>query len=93
MVFGFKDMLDLIYVSVPYLEDLPNPLDPSLEQIPIDNIFQFLSNPVILLAILSYIYLELAFQINYTYTVTKPSLERSLRLDAQLHVMALLPIH
>ena len=87
MVFGLKDMLDLIYVSIPYFEDLPNPLDPSLEQIPIDNIFQFLSNPVILLAILSYIYLELAFQINYTYTVTKPSLERSLRLDAQLHVL------
>jgi len=87
MVFGLKDMLDLFYVSVPYLEDLPNPLDPSLEQIPIDNIFQFLSNPVILLAILSYIYLELAFQINYTYTVTKPSLERRLRLDAQLHVL------
>ena len=87
MVFGFKDMLDLFYVSVPYLENLPNPLDPSLEQIPIDNIFQFFSSPVILLAILSYIYLELAFQINYTYTVTKPSLERRLRLDAQLHIL------
>ncbi|MHA1459913.1 MAG: hypothetical protein ACTSO8_00375 [Promethearchaeota archaeon] len=87
MVFGLKDMLDLFYVSIPYLEDLPNPLDPSLEQIPIDNIFQFFSSPVILLAIVSYIYLELAFQINYTYTVTKPSLERKLRLEAQLRVL------
>jgi hypothetical protein len=88
MVFGLKDMLDLFYVSISYLEDLPNPLDlSSLEQIPIDNIFQFLSSPVILLAIVAYIYLELAFQINYTYTVTKPSLERRLRLEAQLHIL------
>ncbi|MBY8987051.1 MAG: hypothetical protein KGD61_01240 [Candidatus Lokiarchaeota archaeon] len=87
MVFGLKDMLDLFYVNISYLEGLPNPLDPSLEQIPIDNIFQFFSSPVILLAIVSYIYLELAFQINYTYTVTKPSLERRLRLEAQLHVL------
>jgi hypothetical protein len=87
MVFGLKDMLELFYVSLPNLEGLPNPLDPSLEQIPIDDIFQFFSSPVILLAIVSYIYLELAFQINYTYTVTKPSLERRLRLEAQLHIL------
>ncbi|NVM17810.1 MAG: hypothetical protein HWN80_08840 [Candidatus Lokiarchaeota archaeon] len=87
MVFGLKDMLDLFYFSIPYLEGLPNPLDPSLKQIPIDNIFQFFGSPVILLAIVSYIYLELAFQINYTYTVTKPSFERRLRLEAQLHIL------
>ena len=87
IVFGLKDMLDLFYVSIPYLEGLPYPLDPSLEQIPIDNIFQFFGSPVILLAIVSYIYLELAFQINYTYTVTRPSFERRLRLEAQLHVL------
>jgi hypothetical protein len=88
MVFGLKDMLDLFYINIPYLEGLPNPLDlVSLEQIPIDNIFQFFSSPVILLAIVAYIYLELAFQINYTYTVTRPSLERKLRLEAQLHIL------
>ncbi|GAG99152.1 unnamed protein product, partial [marine sediment metagenome] len=88
MVFGLKDMLDLFYINIPYLEGLPNPLDlGSLEQIPIDNIFQFFSSPVILLAIVAYIYLELAFQINYTYTVTRPSLERKLRLEAQLHIL------
>ena len=87
MVFGLKDMLDLFYINIPYLEGLPNPLDPSLEQIPIDNIFLFFSSPVILLAIVAYIYLELAFQINYTYTVTRPSLERRLRLEAQLHIL------
>jgi len=87
MVFGLKDMLALFSVSLPELEGLPNPLDPSLEQIPIDNIFLFFSSPVILLAIVSYIYLELAFQINYTYTVTKPSLERKLRLEAQLLIL------
>jgi len=87
MVFGLKEMLDLFYISIPYLEGLPNPLDPSLQQIPIDNIFQFFSSPVILLAMISYIYLELAFQINYTFTVTRPSLERRLRLEAQLQVL------
>jgi len=87
MVFGFKDMLELFNITNPYLEDLPYPLDPSLEVIPIDNIFQFFASPVILLAIASYIYLEMAFQINYTFTVTKPSLERSHRLEAQLSVL------
>ena len=87
MVFGFKDMLELFNITLPYLEDLPYPLDPSLEVIPIDNIFQFFASPVILLAIASYIYLEMAFQINYTFTVTKPSLERSYRLEAQLSVL------
>jgi len=87
MVFGFKDMLELFNLTIPYLEDLPYPLDPSLEVIPIDNLFQFFASPVILLAIASYIYLEMAFQINYTFTVTKPSLERSYRLEAQLGVL------
>ena len=87
MVFGFKDMLELFNITIPYLEDIPYPLDPSLEVIPIDNIFQFFASPVILLAITSYIYLEMAFQINYTFTVTKPSLERSYRLEAQLSVL------
>jgi len=87
MVFGFKEMLELFNLTLPYLEDLPYPLDPSLEVIPIDNIFQFFASPVILLAITSYIYLEMAFQINYTFTVTKPSLERSNRLETQLKVL------
>ena len=87
MVFGFKDMLDLFNMSIQYLEDLPYPLDISLEQIPIDDVFQFFASPVILLAITSYIYLEMAFQINYTYIVTKPSLERSHRLEAQLTIL------
>ena len=87
MVFGFKDMLDLFNVYIQYLEELPYPLDISLVEIPIDNVFLFFSSPVILLAITSYIYLEMAFQINYTYTVTKPSLERSHRLEAQLTIL------
>jgi len=43
---------------------------------------------MILFAIISYIYLEIAFQINYADTVTKPSLERSDRLEAQLNILA-----
>ena len=84
---GLKDMLELLYIHIGYLENLANPLDPSLSQIPIDNLFLFLSSPTISLAIIAYIYLEIAFQINYTDTVTKPSLQRSVRLEAQLNIL------
>jgi cell division protein FtsB len=87
MIFGFRDMLDLFYIKIDYLETLQNPLDPTFSSIPIDNFFQFLASPVILLAIVSYIYLEVAFQINYTHMVTKPSLQRSDRLEAQLEIL------
>ena len=87
MVFGFRDMLDLFNMQIPYLEDLANPLDPSLNVIPLDDIFLFFASPVILLAIISYLYLEFSFQINYTFTVTKPSMERRARLEAQLNIL------
>ncbi|TFG14918.1 MAG: hypothetical protein EU531_08775 [Promethearchaeota archaeon] len=87
IISGLKDMLNLLYIEIEYLEDLANPLDPSLSQIPIDNLFLFLASPTISLAIISYIYLEIAFQINYTDTVTKPSLQRSVRLEVQLSIL------
>ena len=87
MVFGFENMLDLLNIPVPYIQNLTNPLDIILNEIPIDDIFQFFTNPVILMAILSYIYLEISFQINYAYTVSKPSLERKDRLEAQLTIL------
>ena len=92
MITGLYDMLDLFNVHFPILTDmadpLNNPLNDSLFVIPVDNLFQFISGPVIVFAIVSYIYLELAFQINYTDIVTKPSLERTDRLEAQLNVLA-----
>ncbi len=99
MVVGLRDMLNLFLGNLPpesrpefvqyiYQMASTNPLDDSLTQIPIDNLFQFLASPVILFAIISYIYLELTFQINYADTVTKPSLERSERLEAQLNILA-----
>lgn len=87
MVFGFRDMLELFNITFEYFENLAYPLDSQFNEIPLDNVLIFLSSPVILLAILSYIYLEIAFQINYTNTVTKPSLERSDRLEAQLDIL------
>jgi len=99
MVVGLRDMLHLFlgnvspesrpeFVQYIYQMASTNPLDDSLTQIPIDNFFQFIVSPVILFAIISYIYLELAFQINYADTVTKPSLERNDRLEAQLNILA-----
>jgi hypothetical protein len=87
MVFGYNNMLDLFNISDPYINSLQNPLDPMFSVIPIDNFFQFLASPVISLAIVSYIYLELAFQINYIDTVSKPSLERRDRLESQLEIL------
>lgn len=99
MVVGLRDMLNLFLGSLPpasrpefvqyiYQMASTNPLDDSLKQIPMDNFFQFMASPVILFAIISYIYLELTFQINYADIVTKPSLERSERLEAQLNILA-----
>ncbi len=89
MIIGLKDLLDLLNFRFQYINQMAsaNPLDPILSEIPIDNFFLFISSPVILFAIISYIYLELAFQIDYTDTVTKPSLERSDRLEAQLNIL------
>ncbi|MFX0038207.1 MAG: hypothetical protein ACFFCY_04740 [Promethearchaeota archaeon] len=99
MIVGLRDMLNLFLGSLPpenrpefvayiYQMASTNPLDDSLAQIPLDNFFQFIASPVILFAIISYIYLEMTFQINYADTVTKPSLERSDRLEAQLTILA-----
>ena len=88
MVFGLRDMLNLFGLHFDYLDQMADPLDPILFEIPIDNFILFITSPVIGFAIIAYIFLELAFQINYTDTVTKPSLERSDRLEAQLNILA-----
>lgn len=87
IIFGYNDMLDLFHITDPYISSLPDPLDPAFSVIPLDNFFLFLGSPVISLAIVSYIYLELAFQINYIDTVSKPSLERRSRLESQLEIL------
>jgi len=88
IVFGLRDMLSLFSFQFDYLDQMTDPLSQSLFEIPLDNFFLFIISPAIGFAIISYIYLELAFQINYTDTVTKPSLERTARLEAQLNVLA-----
>jgi len=94
MAFGLKDMLELFGITnLPYLNNLPNPVNTSLTELPMDNLFQFFGSPIASLAIVSYIYLELSFQINYTDLVTKPSLERSDRLEAQLSILQRESVH
>ena len=88
MVEGLRKMLLLLTLEFQYLEDMINPLSPTLSNIPLDDFFLFIINPVIVFGIISYIYLEIAFQINYTDIVTKPSLERSQRLEAQIKILA-----
>ena len=87
MVFGLRDMLDLFAIKFDFLEKLENPVSDELTNLPLDNIFRFLASPAALLAIVCYIYLEISFQINYADTVTKPSLERSDRLETQLGII------
>ena len=88
MIAGLRNMLLLFGTQLPFLEDMVDPLSPTLSDIPLNNFFLFISNPVIVFGIVSYIYLEIAFQISYTDTVTKPSLERSDRLEAQINLLA-----
>ena len=87
MVFGLRDMLDLFAIKVDFLEKLENPVSQRLTNLPLDNFFLFLVSPAALLAIICYLYLEISFQINYADTVTKPSLERSDRLETQLDIL------
>jgi len=87
MIFGLKDMFHLFNLKFKELDELVYPLSRKFKDLPLDNFFAFMASPVTLLAIMCYIYLELAFQINYTDTVTKPSLERSDRLRTQLRIL------
>ncbi len=87
MVFGLRDMLDLFAIKVDFLEELENPISQRLTKLPLDDFFLFLASPAALLAIICYIYLEISFQINYADTVTKPSIERGDRLEAQLNII------
>ncbi len=87
VIFGFRNMLNIFLVEIEYLEELQNPIDPALTALPIDDAYAFFTSRVALLAIVCYIYLELAFQINYVDIVTKPSLERGERLEGQLKIL------
>ncbi|MGV9172486.1 MAG: hypothetical protein ACOC4M_02585 [Promethearchaeia archaeon] len=87
MIFGFREMMRLFTLKVPFLEELKNPVDPRLTEIPMDDFFGFMFSAVALFAIVSYTYLEMSFQINYTNIVTKPSLEREDRLEAQIDLL------
>jgi len=100
IVFGFREMLELFNLVEPFnslgiinLSELANPLSPLFDDLPIDDFFAFLASPVALFAITGYLYLEFAFQINYIDTVTRPSLERSDRLDAQLNLLRKESVH
>lgn len=88
MVMGLRDMLNLINLQYEYLNSMADPIDPIVKDIPIDDFFAFMASPIILFGISAYIYLELSFQINYADTVTKPSIERGDRLEAQLNILA-----
>ncbi|MHA1146891.1 MAG: hypothetical protein ACTSR8_01450 [Promethearchaeota archaeon] len=87
VIFGFRDMLRLFTLRIPYFEDLENPVDPELTKLPLNDFFQFMASPIALFAIIAYIYLEVSFQIEYTDIVTKPSLERGERLEAQIRLL------
>ncbi len=100
IIFGFRDMLDLFNVveffnslGLINLNELADPLHPSMNFRPTPDILAFLLSPVAQLAISCYIYLELSFQISYIDTVTKPSLEREERLEAQISLLRKEAVH
>ncbi|TFG00500.1 MAG: hypothetical protein EU541_02035 [Promethearchaeota archaeon] len=94
IIFGFIDMLRLLNaveffnsLDIINLNELEDPLSPLFNQLPINDIFGFFGSAVTLFAILSYIFLEFTFQINYVDQVTNPSLKRSKRLETQLSLL------
>ncbi|MFX0043223.1 MAG: hypothetical protein ACFE8L_09945 [Candidatus Hodarchaeota archaeon] len=94
IVFEFNDMMELLGLeTLPFFENLANPIDDTLTNIPIDDFGAFMASPVTVFGITAYIYLELSFQANYAETVTKPSLQRSDRLEAQLNILRRESIH
>lgn len=86
-VIGLKDMLALFNLSIEYLDNLQNPLSSLILGFPSNDILAFILSPMSLLAVAMYIYLDLSFQINYVNLVSKPSLERSERLEDQLELL------
>ena len=58
---------------IDYFDEIKNPVSLKLGNLPLNDFFLFMVSPGTLLAIVCYIYLELAFQINYANTVLKPS--------------------
>jgi hypothetical protein len=92
MAFGLRDMFALFYppqFTYSFLEGL---FDPRVHGV-LSN-FDIFKNPIIFLfspiayfSIVSYLYLEFAFQVNYIETVTTPSLERGERLESQLRLL------
>ncbi|TXT53524.1 MAG: conserved membrane protein of unknown function [Promethearchaeota archaeon] len=92
MAFGLRDMFALFYppgVEFTLLGDMFDPREPGiLSNLDyFDNAFIFLLSPIALFSIVSYLYLEFAFQINYIEEVTSPSLERGERLESQLRLL------
>lgn len=81
------EMLAIFGIQFPFLENLHNPLDSSILVSPSNDFFTFITSPIFLLAIALYIYLDISFQINYVNLVSKPSLERSERLENQLELL------
>ncbi|MFX1315079.1 MAG: hypothetical protein ACFE9T_04395 [Promethearchaeota archaeon] len=100
IAFEFNEMMALFGADPPkFLENLADPIDATttpkglLFQLPIDDFFAFMASPVTAFGIIAYIYLEISFQANYAETVTRPSLQRSDRLEAQLNILRRESVH
>ncbi|MFX1409273.1 MAG: hypothetical protein ACFFA6_02900 [Promethearchaeota archaeon] len=100
IAFEFNDMMALFGADPPkFLQDLADPINATttpkglLFELPIDDFFAFMASPVTAFGIIAYIYLEISFQANYAETVTKPSLQRSDRLEAQLNILRRESVH
>lgn len=75
------------FIDISSIYAILNPSSLSITQLPTEDILAFLGSAVIVFVILCYLYLEIAFQINYIDLVTQPSLERSERLETQLALL------
>jgi hypothetical protein len=86
---GLQDLLLSFGVVIPKIDELVdmNLLSDSIYEGIADSFAEFLAQDIFLIALISFIYLELCFQVAYVDKVTSPSVERETRLKSQIQVL------
>ena len=64
-----------------------NLLKPAISALISDQFVTFITSPIFIVAMLSFVYLEIVFQVSYVDEVTAPSIEREARLKSQIRVL------
>jgi len=85
-VLGVKNLLWRFSIAIPLIDELDalNLLDPSLFLPVSENLWEFLNSTIFKLAFVNFLFLEFSFEVSYLDQVTKPSVEREIRMKNQI---------